>query len=262
MSTSHIGLAKFMKTFSKVYENNILGLHGVWGRFAGVITQLSDGGTPCKHYSIVPMPTSISPDAKLAPAHLVSSNSRLAESTGFSLKAIGELTRMLLATLNRDFGIACSPEGNLVREQIVAGHAKGPIGKILLIGASNMRRLSSLLTSMGYTVDMISLAGGVPSDSALEQLKKDVLDKNPGGDSAMVFDLFGNFTYRFVQADGSLALPIMLGGKYHLLGDLAVVQEGTFKGVVSKSLEILGLQKECLKIVLPPIPRYLKGILL
>ena len=51
----------------------------------------------------------------------------------------------------------------------------------------------------------------------------------------------------------------MLGGKHHLLGDLAIVSEGTFKGAVGKILEILSIHKDTSKIVLPPIPRYLKG---
>ena len=198
--------------YSKIYENNILGLHGVWGRFAGVITQITDSGIPCKHHSILPLPTSISADAKLAPAHFVSTNSRLIESTGFNLKATSELTRMLLATLHRDFGIACNPEGNLVREPVVAGHAKGPIGKILLIGASNMRHVSSLLTGMGFTVEMLSLAGGIPSDAAIEQLKKDLLEKSVGGDTAIVCDFFGSFTYRFFRQMGVWRCPLCWGG--------------------------------------------------
>jgi len=141
----------------------------------------------------VPLPTSISADAKLAPAHFVSTNSRLIESTGFNLKATSELTPMLLATLHRDFGIACNPEGNLVREPVVAGHAKGPIGKILLIGASNMRRVSSLLTGMGFTVEMLSLAGGIPSDAAIEQLKKDLLEKSVGGGHSYCVRFFWQF---------------------------------------------------------------------
>ena len=51
----------------------------------------------------------------------------------------------------------------------------------------------------------------------------------------------------------------MLGGKHHLLGDLAIVSEGTFKGAVGKILEILAMHKDTSKIVLPPIPRYLRG---
>ena len=117
---------------SKVYENNILGLHELWGRYAGHITQITDGGSPVKHYSTVPLPSSLAPNAKLAPTCFVNSSSRQVESTGFDLKAIGELTRMLLAILNRDFGIACIPGGNLVREPQVAVHAKGCTGKSYL----------------------------------------------------------------------------------------------------------------------------------
>ena len=242
---------------SKIYENNILGLHELWGRFAGHITQITDGGTPAKHFTTVPLPISITPGAKLAPTRFVNSSSCQVDSTGFDLKAIGELTRMLLATLNRDFGIACIPGGNLVRELQVALHAKGCTGKLILVGASNMRRVTSQLTGLGFTVEYIAIAGGIPSEAALGQLREDLSAKIVGGETAIVYDFFGNFTFRFVQADGSLALPIMMGGKHHLL--LAIVSEGSFKMAVGRILEILSLYKDTNKIVLPPIPRYLKG---
>ena len=62
-----------------------------------------------------------------------------------------------------------------------------------------------------------------------------------------------------MQADGSLALPVILGGKHHLLGDMDVVGEGLFKGVVTKLLEVFKTNKEKIQIILPPIPRYVSG---
>ena len=78
-------------------------------------------------------------------------------------------------------------------------------------------------------------------------------------DIALVFDLFGNFSYRFIQADGSLALPILMGGRYHLLGDMAIVQDSMFKGLIPKIIELLGIHKSCPQVILPPIPRYICG---
>ena len=43
----------------------------------------------------------------------------------------------------------------------------------------------------------------------------------------MVLDLMGNFSYRFEQVDGNMAIPIWLGGKPHLLGRVGVQYVGT-----------------------------------
>ena len=51
----------------------------------------------------------------------------------------------------------------------------------------------------------------------------------------------------------------MLGGKHHLLGDVDVVQEGVFKGLISKLVGTFSLHKECPKIILSTIPRYVRG---
>ena len=122
-----------------------------------------------------------------------------------------------------------------------------------------MRRLSAQLTGMGYTTETISMQGGIPSDTVIEQINADLAKTTVGGDTAIVFDLLGNFSFRFVQADGSLALPVMLGGKHHLLGDVDVVQEGVLKGLIAKLGGTFSLHKECPKIILPTIPRYVKG---
>ena len=39
-------------------------------------------------------------------------------------------------------------------------------------------------------------------------------------DTAIIFDLFGNSTYKFKHVDSTLVLPMHMGGGYHLLGDI------------------------------------------
>jgi len=245
--------------FSKVYDKNILGLQEVWGRFAGVVTQTTDGGNPDLRFTVVALPESLKPDARLVPTRFANTSSRLVNATGFDLKTTGELTRMLMTVLNRDFGIACLPGEALVREPKTVELAKGSVTKIILVGASNMKRLSAQLTGMGYVTETITMQGGIPSDVVIEQINSELSKQTVGGDTAIVFDLLGNFSFRFVQADGSLALPVMLGGKHHLLGDVETVQEGVLKGLIAKLGGVFSLHKECPKIILPPIPRYIRG---
>ena len=83
------------------------------------------GASSCKSYSIIPLPESIDKGSFLAPYRFVKTNSRLVDSTGFDSKTTGELTRLLLAVLSRDFGLTCCPGVNLVREPTMAKQAKG-----------------------------------------------------------------------------------------------------------------------------------------
>ena len=122
-----------------------------------------------------------------------------------------------------------------------------------------MHRMAANLSGRGLTVESISLEGGIPTEPAIKKLVEALKGVEGGADTAVVFDVFGNFCYRFIQADGSLALPVMLGGKHHLLGDLEIVQEGAFKGLVAKLMEVFATVKQAVKIVLPPLPRYVGG---
>ena len=71
--------------YSKVYDKNILGLQEVWGRFAGVVTQTTDGGNPDLRFNVIALPESLKPDAKLVPTRFANTNSRLVGATGFDL---------------------------------------------------------------------------------------------------------------------------------------------------------------------------------
>jgi len=51
----------------------------------------------------------------------------------------------------------------------------------------------------------------------------------------------------------------MLGGKYHLLGDLDIVQENSFKTLVAKLMDSFSMEKNATKVILPPLPRYVTG---
>ena len=243
--------------YRKMYENKILGLHDVWARFAGYVTQITNGSTTSCTYCTIALPESLSTTANLVPTRFMSSNSRLIETSGFDLKTTKELVRMLLMVLSRDFGIRCSPENSLLREPEAPGHTKEGINSLMLVGASNMRRLATHLSGNGFKTENISMEGGFPTETAVKKLHEDLAGVTEG--TVIVYDLLGNFTYRFVQADGSLALPVVLGGKYHLLGDLDLVGEGTFKGMVNKLLELFASKKDTIQIVLPPIPRYFSG---
>ena len=75
----------------------------------------------------------------------------------------------------------------------------------------------------------------------------------------MVLDLMGNFSYRFEQVDGNMAIPIWLGGKPHLLGRVGVCGDKVIKDLVAKLLPLLHTNESHPKVVIPPIFRYING---
>ena len=79
------------------------------------------------------------------------------------------------------------------------------------------------------------LPGGIPNESAIEQVQNFLIEKASEQDTAVVLDLMGNFSYRFEQADGNMALPIWLGGKPHLLGSSVANPDPDPQGSTFKS---------------------------
>jgi hypothetical protein len=76
---------------------------------------------------------------------------------------------MLAAVLSRDFGITCSPGNSPQRDPKTAEHAKDTLTRLIVVGASNMRRMAANLSGRGLTVESISLEGGIPTDSAIKK---------------------------------------------------------------------------------------------
>ena len=120
-----------------------------------------------------------------------------------------------------------------------------------------MRRTAAHLKDLGFSVRECQLPGGIPNNNSIEVVQNFLNEKASEQDTAVVFDLFGNFSFRFEQADGNMALPIWLGGKPHLLGKVGVCGEKPFKDLIAKLLPLLNTNTNQPKIVLPPILRYI-----
>ena len=57
--------------------------------------------------------------------------------------------------------------------------------------------------------------------------------------AAIVLDLFSSIAYRFAQAYGGLALPMKIGGRHHLLGNLDICSEQGLKHTMSRFFPLL-----------------------
>ena len=73
--------------------------------------------------------------------------------------------------------------------------------RIILVGSSHMRSVQQFLQNEGYIVRVISLKGGLPTTSAIEELGDQLTSLGAAPGTAVVFDVFGNFTFRYEQED-------------------------------------------------------------
>ena len=115
-----------------------------------------------------------------------------------------------------------------------------------------------MLQEAGYSVKLVTIPGNIMSDSAIEATKKELAGLSVDPCTAIVYDLFGKFTYRYVQEDGGLVLPVPIMGGHYLLGDITVCSDNSFKSLVSKIVSLITVNIVP-SVVLPPIPRYIAG---
>ena len=252
-------LVKIAIWHSNVYKGTMLGLIDTWVKLAQQLTvqTVTDISEPT--YTSVALPDSTKSSAQLVAHRFVSTSSCRVNSMGFDAKTTNELLNTLLTTLHRDFGICCNPGLKPVREPLITQGVSEKTGHIILVGASHMRRTAAHRKDLGLSVTECQLPGGVPKENSIECVQNFLTEKASEQDTAVVFDLFGNFTFRFEQEDGNMALLIRLGGKHHRLGKVGVCGEKSFKQLIAKLLPLLNTNPHQPKIVMPPIPRYISG---
>jgi hypothetical protein len=132
-------------------------------------------------------------------------------------------------------------------------------GQVVVIGASNARNMVPFLIARGFSVTDLTVPGWVASEKNVESLICQLKDLALPAGSAVVMDLLTNSTYRYKQFDGTLALPFKEGGAYHLPGNITVCSESNFKRILGQLQQILLSCQNTIKVILPPMPRYLSG---
>jgi hypothetical protein len=170
-------------------------------------------------------------------------------------RAVDEMLLVLITTLNRDFLadiIPCSAP----RAPDQGQHHKETAETLVCIGSSNLQRAIPYFTNLGYTVIDMTQKGWIISQNNVGTLLDRLRAADLPSGLTVVFELFGNSTYRWVQEDGTLALPLKTGSGYHLPGRITVCDDKVFKGLVESVLPLFHFFKESGKVVVPPLPRY------
>ena len=251
-------LVELASWYTEQYEGSTLGLLATWSALASALTVMTCEDLQSPVFRTVALPVNLSPGAPLAPHRFRNTSSRRVTSPGCCAKTTNELLTVLIKALSSDLGIQCHPEDSLVRDPILHQDRKDKIESLILVGASHMRRTATVLQEAGYSVKLVAIPGNIMSDSAIKATKKELAGLSVDPCTAIVYDLFGKFTYRYVQEDGGLVLPVPIMGSHHLLGDITVCSDNSFKSLVSKIVSLITVNIVP-SVVLPPIPRYIAG---
>ena len=240
--------------FHKVYQGTVHGMKSPWDLLIGKTAGQSAGVAvleKCETYTI-PLPSSLDPTSQMVPTTICCNTSRPSLLTGMDQGPILEVLGSISSTLSRDFGMEV-----ILENALTMGGAKEKVRKIVLIGASNLRRVESHLTSMGYMVANLCVPGWIATPNSVEIMLQNLATLNLEGGTAIVLDLFGNSVFRFIDYDGSTSKPFKQGGSWHLAGEVTVCSTQILSNLIDIALPLLKCAAGHIRIVLPPQPRYI-----
>jgi hypothetical protein len=163
----------------------------------------------------------------------------------------------MLQEIHENFRACQSPETYLARaaEKPLQSEKKTE-KRVLLVGASNLKHSVPHFAGTAMTFANITTVGWMATAENVKNLGA-LIDSRSQETDAYVFDLLGNSSVRFEQADGTTALPFKSNGRYHLGGDVVVTPPDIFSEVVKKVIPLLKSIGNKPSVIIPPLPRYL-----
>jgi hypothetical protein len=240
----------------KVYGTGIRGLGEVWSCVASHAQHFTIGSTLLQYEEVVKvsLPSSLdSPGTETFFFKFRSSSP--ARLCSMDRKVIFELLQILIHLLKKNFSVNISPEVILPRAppEVVNLAASN---HIICVGSSIIQQTVPYIRALGYSVTDLSKPGWLATQDNIDALIKELsaLSVPPG--FAIVLDLLGNCGHRFVQFDGTLAMPTKEAGKYHMKGPVAVCEDVTFKKIIGTLEPIMLSAQAAAKVTVPPLPRY------
>jgi hypothetical protein len=251
-------IAEIAAWFTSIYENNPLGLFNMWAAVVSASETLSEGGTPLQHMDSykISVPSSLSEQCTLSSMTFCSVSTRPVTLRGLPKDKLGELVRTLVETVHRCLQTCASPENFLERDTIAVASDTNE-QKVVLLGASNLGCCAQRLRKRGKQVIDLTQPGWVASSENIEAMAEKLKNTVCNEASTLVFDLFGNSSFRFEQFDGSLSMPFKHAGRYHLAGKIAVCPLPVYKRILENTAPVLTLHQSAKVVIVPPLPRYL-----
>jgi hypothetical protein len=247
-----------------IYSDNACGLLDTWNSLRTYTESHCEGN---QHTEVckIPLPSSIS--AGSVQTHcFIFHGSCPVTLPGVHRKATEELLRVLIENLNRDFETNLNPEiillnnwagDNSCTDSNVDMEAAESGNHVILVGASNMRRLLPFLKSTGISVTDLTQPSWLATPENIDYLASKLNTIVPEKNSIVILELFGNSTYRYRQFDGTMALPFKYNNGYHLEGDVGVCDDASFTRLCTMLDPVFDACGKSVKIVIPPLPRHL-----
>jgi hypothetical protein len=167
-----------------------------------------------------------------------------------------EILCAISSSLGKDFNIQASI-GTISENALQGNGTKEVIRNLVLIGASNLKRVIPHLNALGYSTLDLCVPGWVATPTNVSLLVEQLKSINLGTDVGIVIDLLGNSCTRFKDWDGSILRPYKGGGGYHLSGEVVVCTDNIFKNLIDLLMPIFSAVPGHTKIVVPPQPRYI-----
>ncbi len=246
-------IAELAAWLSTVYDSNPLGLHVPWARIVSATEDLSVGGTVLLSMDTykVPLPANLALPSIFQSTIFCSTSSRPVTLRGLPKDTVSDLLRCLITTIHSDFKTCDLPENFLARPPLMA-RPEALEQKIVLVGASNLSHCAKYLELAGHKVDNLCIPGWIASPDNIAKMSETIKQANFGDSCTYIFDLYSNSSYRFEQFDGSLSLPIKVGKKYHLPGDIKTCPLDAFKKIVESTLPLIKIKKNSVALIVPP----------
>jgi hypothetical protein len=183
-----------------IYVNNPLGLIPVWTAVIAALEKFSLGATPLSapDYYKAPLPKTLSSLDLDSTTTFGSLNTRLVSLKGLPKDIQGELLWSLVDILCNVFHVCISPENYLGRATIES-QVETTVGapKVVLIGASNLRKCSSHFETAGKEIFDLTEPGWVHSPENVARIINKVTEMDNVNDDLFVVDLYGNSSFHY-----------------------------------------------------------------
>jgi hypothetical protein len=251
----------------RIYANSTTGVLDTWKSLLH-ITDAHCVVTSTPECYKIPLPTSNSVGS-IQSHTFVYHSSCPATLPGLDRKATEELLRILIDTLNRDFSANLNPGTILARswaekedtmdlhEEDTAAAGMDMHRHIVLLGASNMKKLVPHLILAGYSITDLTVPSWLATPESIDYTISALnsLAIEPG--YTVVMELFGNSTYRYRQFDGTMAMPYKTSTGYHMAGNIGTCSDDSFLRTFAALDSIITDSRHGIKIFVPPLPRHL-----
>jgi hypothetical protein len=243
---------------SRVYRDSFQGLKEPWALLVKKVMERMNGHTPLAsvEYFTIPLPVSLDQSAGDTPITFATSASRPSILTGLDQGSVGEVLTVTASALSRDFNVPVVASDVTVSVQM-GDAVQENVKRLVLIGASNLKKLGQYLAEEGFEIVDMCTPGWVITPESVADLEKKLQCIGPASNTAYVVDVFGNSCSRATLFDGSTTLPIKSHGGYHLPGEVGTCNGVIFGRLIDTVKPILNIVKDKISVIIPPLPRYL-----